>query len=237
MTLRFIACLHLFLAYLPAQSQLQSSDSSQMASNSRAMAHFFETIRAQKEIYDGPEHVPFPPQVEGTAYLTSKEWQQGTIQFDAVAYPNESLLYDVYKDQLVVQRTGGFAVELRRDKIDWFSLPGHLFVNIRNNKNLKSGFYDQLASGRMTVLARHEKKLEEKVQEGGVRQWFDGHVTYYAIYNNDVHTIRNLKSLLSLMGTRSNAVQQQLRKAGIRYKKNAAVALATAATVFNQTQP
>lgn len=238
MTKQCIAAITLLLIGYQAFCQNTTpevNDNTPAIANARAL--FLQYINADKEIYTGPEHIGYQPTIEGFAYFLSKEWQAGSLQYDGFVYSSELLLYDMVKDQLIVQRPDGFAIELRNDKVDWFSMPGHLFVHIRNAKGLKPGFYEQLASGKLTVLARRVKLFDEKLQDNGARQKFNERTTYYAGQDNSYQSIRNLKALLRLTGHQGNTVQQQLKKQGIRYKKNPDAALAAAARFYNQIQP
>ena len=214
-------------------------DSSTAGPIDTAAAVFLNALGNDKEIYNGPEHVEYLPSIEGIAYFLTKDWLLGSVKYNGMTYTSESLLYDLAKDQLVVRRPDGFAIELRSDKTVWFALLGHLFVSlgVNNNLNLKPGFYDQLAAGSLTVLVRRQKTYEEKVEETQVRRRFVEGTTYYAVQNNRAYTIRNLRSLLELTGKQSSAIQQQLRHAGIKFKKDPEAAIKAAARYYNQTQP
>jgi len=238
MTIPSITAVLFILLTIPAFSQsfvAQPGDSTPALSN--ATAQFIHVVQAQKEIYTGREHIAYPPTIEGFAYFMSKEWQPGAVQYDGIVYPNEHMLYDLAKDQLIIQRPDGFAVELRSDKTDGFVLLNHRFMHFTNESGLKPGFYDQLASGKIMVLAKREKIFEERLQDNAANQKFREHTTYYAGQANAFHTIRNLHSLLGMMGNKSSTVQQQLRKMGVRYRKNPEAALIMAAQYFNQIQP
>lgn len=202
-----------------------------------ATATFLQLIRLQKEIYNGPEHITYLPTIEGFAYFASKNWQGGTVQYDGITYTGEQLLYDLVKDKLIIKRPDAFPVELRSDKVDWFNMPGHLFVHVDATSGLRQGFYEQLASGPVVLLAKRKKEYEERVDQVRLIQKFTEQTTYYAIRNGQAHAIKNLHALLGLMDKRGNPVQQQLRKQGIKYKRNHEAALIAAADFFNKTQP
>jgi hypothetical protein len=232
----FVASL-ITLFYCPAFSQSALPDS---ASHALAAASIFlQTLQSGKEIYSGPEHIEYLPSIEGVAYFGSNEWQAGQVQYDGMLYPDEILRYDLSKDRLILKRPDAFAIELRSEKVDWFSLAGHVFVNEKNETIMgrAPGFYDQLASGELTILARRRKIYEERVEETRVLRKFTEETSYYAVVNNKARQIRNIRSLLELTGSKSGDIQQQLKRAGIKFKKNPEAALTIAARVYNQTQP
>src|SRR5438309_4756511 len=87
-----------------AISQMAMADSTGSGADSIATNFFLQALQSNKEIYNGPEHTPYLPYIEGTAYFKSKEWQMGAVQYYGMTYRNEELLYDLVKDRLVVRR-------------------------------------------------------------------------------------------------------------------------------------
>ena len=239
MIIRYYAVFFLFFFSSILHSQLAFNDSSQNNAALAATAVFAQALQGNKEIYNGPEHIGYPSSIEGLPYFGFKEWQTGAVQYYDLVYLNEALQYDVVKDKLVVRRQDGFAIELRSDRVDWFSLAGHQFVyvNAQTTADLKPGFYDQLAAGDLTVLVKHAKHFEDRTEETQIHRVLVDETAYYAVQNNKAYVIRNLHSLLALTGKKSAAIRQQLSHAGIKFKKNREAALAFAARYYNQTQP
>jgi hypothetical protein len=147
-------------------------------------------------------------------------------------------MYDQVKDKLVLKRFDGFPVELRSDKIIFFTLAGHTFIYINRNHptGLKEGFYDRLAEGDLGILARRTKLFEEQVNEMQLRQRFVETITYYALKGDSYDIIKNKASLLNVVGGKKKEIQQHLRKKGIKFKRNRELALIAAADYYNQTQ-
>jgi hypothetical protein len=203
-----------------------------------AKAAFLQAIQTQMEVHNGVEHVGYLPSIEGFAYFGSKDWQRGAVQYDGIVYGNELLLYDLLADKRAVKRPNGFAIELRSGLIAWFTLHGRSFIYVDSKGIvLKPGIYNEIAAGRITLYAKWQKQLEDQVEGMCINQKFTEQVLYYAVKNNQVHTIRTLRSLLELMDNRSGAVQQHMKQQGIKYKKNREAAFAAATAYFNQIQP
>jgi hypothetical protein len=237
MTTRYLAAFIAALFSIPALSQLAYTDSIEPASLA-ATTFFLQALQNEKEIYNGPEHIEYLPNIEGIAYFGSKDWQTGAVQYDGITYQDVAIQYDLVKDRVVVKRPDNFAIELRSDKVDWFSLAQHVFVYIpeNNTSGLKAGFYDELAAGAITVLVKRRKLFQDRIEDTRARRLFVDEITYYAVKNNQAHVIRNLHSLLALTGKKSGEIQQQLRRAGIKFRDIREAALAAAAQYYNQTQ-
>jgi hypothetical protein len=239
MAIKFIGTLFLTFSYQLSQGQVQNADTTgNILAAANATATFQQAVYFQKEIYSGAEHMGYAPSVEGSAYFSAKDWTSGAVLYDGVLYGSESLMYDQVRDKLVLKRFDGFAVELRSDKITYFTLAGHTFIYINRNHptGLKEGFYDRLAEGELGILVRRAKLFEEQVNEMQLRQRFVETTTYYALKGDSYDIIKNKASLLNVVGGKKKEIQQHLRKKGIKFKSNRELALIAAADYYNQTQ-
>ena len=224
----------------PAFSQLRVADSATYPlAAQQAIATFQQAVSVQKEIYTGPEHFGYLPTIEGLPYLFTKEWLPGAVVYDGILYPDVRLKYDVVKDKLVLKRLDAFAIELRSEKISLFNLPQHTFIYL-NNVNaigLEPGFYERLSSGALTLLVKHKKRLEERIEENKYHQRFLDEATYYAIRGNRSVVVKNAGTVLNLVGNKKGEIQQALKKEGIKFKSNKEQALRFIADYYNTNQP
>jgi hypothetical protein len=139
MARKFIGTLFLTLSYQLSQGQVQNADTTgNILATAHATATFQQAVHFQKEIYSGAEHMGYAPSVEGSAYFSAKDWAPGAVLYDGVLYGSESLMYDQVKDKLVLKRFDGFPVELRSDKIIYFTLAGHTFIYINRKPSLRA---------------------------------------------------------------------------------------------------
>jgi hypothetical protein len=226
----------LTLCVVRAAGQMHLPDSGvQSPAADRAVATFQQAVQLQKEIYTGPEHISYLPAIEGSAYFLSPDWQPGAVLYDGLLYRDQLLKYDLVTDRLVLKRYDGFPIELRPDKISYFTLPEHTIVYWKSEKNsLKPGFYEQLAAGPLTILAKHTKALEERMENNQLRQRFLEGTAYYAIKDDKVHSVKSLGSVLDLVGDKRNAIQQHLKKKSIKFKRNREAALTAIAGFYNK---
>jgi hypothetical protein len=228
----------LFLSFYAAGQGHRADTSQTNPATAEATTTFRQVVQLQKEIYTGAEHIGYAPNIQGVAYFLQKEWLPGSVLYDGILYENESLMYDQVKDKLVVKRFDGFGVELRSEKISYFTLPGHTFVYIPGgfSNGLKEGFYEQLAAGPLSILARRAKVVEEQMDVAQLRQQFVATTAYYALKGNTVHGIKNKASLLALADGKKSELQQHLRKKGINFKQDREQALIAVAGYYNQIQ-
>ncbi|MGI9547090.1 MAG: hypothetical protein ACR2MM_07630 [Flavobacteriaceae bacterium] len=97
-------------------------------------------------------------------FYKSAKWLSGSVVYSGQLFSNILLKYDVYADQLIIKqldRLGGGAVILFKDKISSFTIDGTEFVHIKTssiNASLE-GFYELLSSGSdKRLLGGHQKR-------------------------------------------------------------------------------
>lgn len=231
-----IGALFFILSFQPMQGQLPSADTSgyHVAANT-----FLQAVSLQKGIYNGIEHVGYLPGIEGFAYYETSGWQRGSLLYDGILYQNEWLQYDLVKDKVVLKRFDGFPLELRSEKVDYFTLQGDTFINVKSNDKSapKKGFYKRVVAGPLTILSRHTKVFEEKLEGVQLRQKFNEATAYYAVTDNRYYPARNAAAVLALTGTWKNDIQQHLKRNKIKYKNNPGLTLLTIAELYNKTKP
>jgi hypothetical protein len=231
-------CLLLFATVAKSQTRLADTALySQAVAN--ATSTFQQALPLAKEIYTGPEHFGYLPIIEGFAYFGASDWQTGSVLYDGILYENQRLKYDLVADKLVLRRYDGFAIELRSDKVEQFTLPGHTFIYWDGGakSTLKPGFYDRLAAGPLTMLARYTKVIVDRTEDAKLSRSFTNLTSYYAVKDGQVHSIRNWHSVVSLLGAQRTAVQRYLRKQGLKFSNNREATLAAAANFYNNPQP
>ncbi|MBC7923212.1 MAG: hypothetical protein H7Z75_19205, partial [Ferruginibacter sp.] len=149
-----------------AYGQLAESDTAFLRKSlAYATDLYTQAIGVHSSLYNGSQHVGYDPHVRSHPYLESDDWQAGSVRYDGVWYRDVSALYDIVGDELIIQHYNrGFEIQLLREKISHFSLPNHTFVRLvpdSTNAALRAGFYDQLYDGKVAVLAKRTKIVEE----------------------------------------------------------------------------
>lgn len=74
-------------------------------------------------------------------FLWENNWSKGSVSYDGNTYNEVSILYNLVTDEVIILHTNKVAkVQLIKEKVDAFSLPGHSFLHLR---------FDSLHSGNM----------------------------------------------------------------------------------------
>lgn len=192
-------------------------------------------IEKQSRLYNGIEHLGYSYKIKGHAYFLQKELATGTVVYDELEFANVPMLYDLLKDQVVVQHFNGFSkVGLVSQKVKEFTLLNHHFIYLDSTLGapITTGFYDELYNGNIKVLVKRGKFIEETVRDEVEREFIATNAffiqkagTYYAI--------KNYKGLLTVLKDKAPAIKQYLRKNRIKFRKGPENAVLKASVFYD----
>ena len=194
----------------------------------------------QLAIYNGIQHYPYSPSIEGIAYFQADEWKKGSVVFSDISYEDIFMKYDLVTDQLIVTPNydGGLFIALFSPRVKEFSFGGKRFVRLTRestNGELADGFYQVLSSGKVTAIARTQKVIEEKVDITGISRWFEMKTRYYLLKDGKYKLIRNKNDLTNLLKEHRREVNQALSNLKLKFRKNAEQNIIAATDAYNQS--
>jgi hypothetical protein len=227
------------LNFIPASGQSLQEDSVfyQSALN-HTLAIYFNQLGDQSRLLNGTQFPEYEYSFQkGDPFFMSDKPVPGSIMYDSVYYPNQLLLFDSYR-QFVVIVDQSFKLKLVNEKINSFQIGDHHFVRIAEN-NLSglpnTGYYEIVYTGRSRVLNRDLKKYSEKISvEEGITRILD-EKEYFFIKQGDLYKpVNSKKELLTVMDSHRKEIQKFIRKNGLSYKDNMENTLSQAAAYFDQ---
>lgn len=123
-----------------------------------ASALYQSATTLSPHLYNGNRYHIYDSRSLDHQFFEIEEWAKGTIYYDQQRFDDVPLLYDIFKDQVVIQYQGHPGlIQLQSERVTAFSYINHRFIRIENNKaegvNLSTGFYDVLYDGKTQVLA------------------------------------------------------------------------------------
>lgn len=202
-------------------------------------AAYNRQIALTGDLYYGREHTGYPQKLTGTPYYNSNDWQKGTVVFNGRLYEGVNLKYDLITDQLIVLHPNNFfAVTLFPEKVSSFTIGNDQFIYVpaNNAAGIKQpGFYLQLASGKLTILAKRSKRIEEATTTGELERTVVESASYWAVKNGVAYPIGGEESVLALVDEQARQIRATLREKGIRFRKAKEAALLEIATIYNQS--
>lgn len=178
------------------------------------------------------------PSILEYAFYPENGWQTGSILYDGTWYHNIPLMFDAYKEEVVVLHPSNVFIRLYSERVQEFNFRDLHFVRLLTDSNqvLKPGFYQQLSAGNVSIFVRRSKKIEEKIEGLAIERKFIPFDQYFALKDGNYRRINSKKSLLSLVKDRRQSVVKNLRKKGLRFQRDKEKAIVETAEFYNQTR-
>jgi hypothetical protein len=187
-------------------------------------------------IYSGRLYYPVM-RIEDHPFAYSEEWQKGTIWYDGVSYPDITYKYDTYMQELVVVTPRSIPVRVISERVQRFDFGPQSFIRHNPDKDqvLKTGFYQQLETGNVSILVHRQKIIQERIVQTTLERKFISLDTYYALKDGRYYPINNHKNLLGLMGDSRQAVTRHLKQKRLKYKHGPENYILNATRFYNQS--
>jgi hypothetical protein len=225
------------LNYSDLKSQTSTGDSSIYTAAISSATDAYDSVwkGLNTGIYNGIEHLGYVNTIKGTAYFGPVGWQKGSVFYDGVQYQNVQVKYDIVKDLLLIAHPNGYTVfSLFSPRVDSFSFAGHRFFYLKDKpKNLPSGFYELLQEGKLSILAKRKKKINENALAPERGERFDTMDEFYAEKDGNYYRIKTEKQIVALYPDRSKEAHRYLRSGKIKFRKDPEKAILRLAQYYN----
>lgn len=208
-----------------AQTQVIRSDSSsQQNARNNAVTLLYSSLGNQAEIYNGTEYFFYDPSIKGNAYFSDiNAFTPGSVYYDGIYYDGVPMLYDLYVDQVVVLLYNHLSkYSLNKERVASFDLTNHHFINIKSDiisekAGLKSGFYDQLYSGKTEILVKREKAIQTNIS---AESTFLDATKWFIRKNNIFYSFGNKAALLNLLKDKKKELERYINTNQIEFRDN-----------------
>jgi hypothetical protein len=227
----------LFFPVFFSRSQLASNTGSKPSIALDSAANlYFESRGKELEIYNGRVFYGYPG-IDGFAFYPVKEWQKGSILYDGTLYHDVFILYDIYKDQVIIRHPNTVPVYLFSERVQKFYFDGQTFARLHPDKDnvLKDGFYQVLAEGKVSVVVMRQKKIDEKIVDLTLERKFISSNLYYASKDGNYYLINKQKILLNLLKDKRQNILKHLKKQKLKYRQDAEKTIVAIAEFYNQS--
>jgi hypothetical protein len=179
----------------------------------------------QSGIYTGYDY-PYERLSSGHVFFESDNLVNGSIVYDHVEYQDVPMLYDIVKDNLVIQGTyQPYFILLESDKVSRFSVSGQNFIRILSDdipgSVIKTGFYKILYDGEIKAFVKKNKIIDEFVDIGNVFKTTVVEKDKWYIYKEGKYfEIQGKSSVLNVLDDKKKEILQLCKQDKIRFKNN-----------------
>jgi hypothetical protein len=238
LSLKFLLCCLVFVKM--AGAQVLTGDSlSNTLYNSYAVKLYFNAVGENAHIYSGYEYFTPDRNIKGSPYyLSDSPWPSDLI-YDDSYYQNIPIMYDVVKDEVVINRLGqNFKISLITDKLKSFTFRKHEFIRVSsdsiNGLQLATGFYDRLYNGKTIVLAKRKTRLQETYVYSQINYEYIREDIYYLIIAGQIVQVDSKSSVLKLFNSKKSEIKAFIRKNKLNFKSDFEKTLVATSAYYDQ---
>ncbi len=212
----------LFFSFNHTIAQTTSSNKSSAYDNIKE--YYQNEIGDKSHLYNGREYAKYKSGIQGTQFFISPEMQSSAIFYDGTLYEDVPLLFDLVRQEVVINRYDeNTRIKLLNEKIKYFIISGHRFENIianeENTKDISSGFFDIIFSGKASVLVSRIKKVEMTLNPEDPPK-FTERDKIFILNGNSIYSIEKTTSILKALNDKKDLVKTFIRKNKFRFKNN-----------------
>ena len=179
------------------------------------------------QLYNGPEYVNYALRYverKGHQFFLTPETLPGSVTYNQHQFNNLPLRYDTVLDQVVIgQPTSPLLIRLVSEKLPRFTIDGHPFMRIvadsTTGSALSTGYYEVLHEGRVRVLARRSKRMQERIAGRIVTAEFIPTEKLYARKDGQYRQLNSKSAVLALFADRQAEVQAYMRENNLKLRK------------------
>jgi hypothetical protein len=206
-----------------AQDQNNTADSLfYQATIATLRNNYNTTMGPSTHLCTGQEYIPNGQKAEGTPFFSADKTGPNLVFFDGTLYKEPDLRYDEVADQLIIN-TGAASIQLVKEKVTFFSIAGHDFHALQENKTATSGmtpgFYEQLYSApSITLYARREKKLvfpsraEDQLKYVQIDTW-------YLEFQHTLYRVDGQHTLLKILNDKKDQLKKFIKDNDLHFGK------------------
>lgn len=230
------SALFLFLFYSAASQPTSSPNKKSSEASVNAAGLYFTNQAEALAIHDGRVFYGYPGMI-GHAFYPEPVMQIGSLLYDGTWYHDVSFIYDIFKEEVVTLHPNSALIRLFTDRVQQFYFQGHTFVHLTADKDrvIKSGLYQRLADGKITIYASRHKVIEEKIVDVKLERRFIFSTRYYILKDGSYYEINKQKPLLNLLKDSKQSIVQHLKLQKLKFKTDKEKTIVEIADFYNQS--
>jgi hypothetical protein len=209
---------------LPGTISAQNTDTNLVVKQLKSAGQYYTNkLVDQSRLLNGIKYLPYRNQdYTGNAYYNTTELQKAYIRYDDVDFYDIPVLYDLHKDLLILRRENdqGY-MSLLNTKLDKFIVNNHTFIKIvadSTDKKIKTGFYDLLHDGRLQLLAKRTKAIEQEKSGITIRNLFIPYTKYFLQKGNAYHDVSGKNDMLKVLKDKKQELEQYIKANNLSFK-------------------
>lgn len=211
----------------PSFSQIDSIYKLQLSQN--VIRNYITSLQTESPLFNGKIHQPFQYPIMGSdhIYFISSSPNKGSIVYEGILFENVDLLYDLVKQELVMQNYKDIDKNIILDKsrVEAFSLLNHHFIKLQNNsfngEPKANEYYDLQYNGNIKFLTRRIKSIIEPSTPGSLAyRKIKSTINHYIFKDSIYHPVTSKKSLLKILKENNHENKKYLKDNDLNFNKD-----------------
>jgi hypothetical protein len=225
------------------QAQITPHDTSaQQIALDRIKDGFNTAIGEQSRLYNGPEYDSYSPIIKGNAnFLDKGDFVIGTVTYYGIFYKDVPMIYDINRNVVAALLYNKFSKYiLLNERVQSFDLLNHHFIHITTdslatNTVMGDGFYDQVYNGKLEVLVKRSKSIQNTTGLNTLETYFTPvSLSFYLKKDNNYYSISGQSALISVLNDKKKELLQYIKTNKIKFKKTPEEAMIAIATRYDE---
>ncbi|MDB5132743.1 MAG: hypothetical protein JWR02_2492 [Mucilaginibacter sp.] len=203
----------------------------------KAVDLYNEQIAGQSEIYNGTAYESPAKATKGSVYFQDKNYfTAGIIRYNNTWYKNIPVLYDVFNDLMVAESRNRVNYILRDDKLSDVYFLNHHFTYVYGDagNGLKSGYYDELYSGKLEVFVKRIKIVNNSVSSQSVEVIYKDNSDIYIKKDGKYFSVNSKGAVLDILKDKKRELKQYLTNNNMKFNKDKEGSVASLARYYDQ---
>jgi hypothetical protein len=219
----FISVL-LLSVFTLAKTSAQTSIPVDQSPEKNVIEYFQKEMGENAHLYTGKEYTGYSNGIKGFAFFLTDQMQSGDIFYDGTLYSNIPLLFDIVRQEVVINRYNQEArIKLLNEKLQYFTFSGHRFENIAlsagKDESLGNDIYDVVFNGKASVFVKRIKRIKNPIRAEDPPVFVEEDV-YYIRNGSNLYAVDSKNSLTGAMSDKKDLVKNYIRKNKFRFKRN-----------------
>jgi hypothetical protein len=172
-----------------------------------------DTLAQSQILYNGRVWQNLYYTVMGDQFLFSKVFLPGSLTIRGKSFKNVSIMYDLYKDEILTTVSPGGILQLNKEMVDSFAI---LFQNktyhfTRMSIDGLKGYYNVIYKGKTALYVRYSKKIEKLAVEDTYDQFYQLTRIYF-MKDNIAHLLTSKSDLKKVLVEEKELVKNFIKK-------------------------
>jgi len=227
------------VSYNKVLAQDKVADSIQQRKISANMAGVFNSaVKEQSALYNGPAFIPYTFRTTTTAnFRDTTDFYNGWVNYNGIVYTNVPLIYNMEKDALVSKLFNGVSLyTLLSDRVYDFNVLGHHFIRVwpdAANPQIEAGFYEDLYTNKIQVLARRTKEIQKEAISKGTGSFFAEKTDYFLKKGNKYYNVNSEGKFYDALKDKKKELKQFLKDNKLKFGDNTERVMAGLAAYYD----